>query len=80
MVNCTSPSAINVLIVSRQSELTRRLEEGSNSGRADVNNSTDGPLRRQEISDGDHPLNVGKASVWNKYFQVNVLHLFMQTY
>ncbi|CAN6442356.1 unnamed protein product [Victoria cruziana] len=62
-------AALKTELLLSPSELTRRLEEGSNSGRADVNNSTDGPLRRQEISDGDHPLNVGKASVWNKYFQ-----------
>lgn len=32
----------------------------------------DGPLRRHEISQEDHPLSLGKASVWHQYFQVNV--------
>ncbi|XP_077211116.1 uncharacterized protein LOC143846542 isoform X4 [Tasmannia lanceolata] len=29
----------------------------------------DGLLRRHEVSHGDHPLSLGKASAWNQYFQ-----------
>ncbi|ONH98332.1 hypothetical protein PRUPE_7G243700 [Prunus persica] len=28
-----------------------------------------GPLKRHEISEEDHPLSLGKASVWHQYFQ-----------
>ena len=31
-----------------------------------------GPLKRQGISHGDHPLSVGKASAWDHYFKVNL--------
>ncbi|XP_077211115.1 uncharacterized protein LOC143846542 isoform X3 [Tasmannia lanceolata] len=39
----------------------------------------DGLLRRHEVSHGDHPLSLGKASAWNQYFQEamrNILLLF----
>ncbi|XP_019106964.2 TBC domain-containing protein C1952.17c isoform X3 [Beta vulgaris subsp. vulgaris] len=29
----------------------------------------DGPLRRHDVSDQDHPLSLGEASVWHKYFE-----------
>ncbi|KAL6331146.1 hypothetical protein AAG906_009574 [Vitis piasezkii] len=35
----------------------------------DVDSPADGPLTRQEISQEDHPLSLGKASAWHKYFQ-----------
>lgn len=41
----------------------------------DVDSPADGPLTRQEISQEDHPLSLGKASAWHKYFQVNVLSI-----
>jgi len=31
-----------------------------------------GPLKRQGISHGDHPLSVGMASAWHHYFKVNL--------
>ncbi|KAH9800209.1 Rab-GAP TBC domain-containing protein [Citrus sinensis] len=47
--------------------------------RPNADNDVDGPLRRQEISQEDHPLSSGKASVWHQYFQEamrNILLLF----
>ncbi|KAL2338378.1 hypothetical protein Fmac_012824 [Flemingia macrophylla] len=32
-------------------------------------NDVDGPLRRHEISHEDHPLSLGKSSLWSQYFQ-----------
>lgn len=28
-----------------------------------------GPLRRHDVSDEDHPLSLGEASVWNRFFE-----------
>ncbi|KAK9715209.1 hypothetical protein RND81_06G150000 [Saponaria officinalis] len=39
-------------------------EEGSSSGDPD-----DGSLRREDVSNDDHPLCLGEASVWNKFFE-----------
>ncbi|XP_057417013.1 TBC domain-containing protein C1952.17c-like isoform X2 [Lotus japonicus] len=32
-------------------------------------NDVDGPLRRHEISEEDHPLSLAKASLWSQYFK-----------
>ncbi|XP_062148265.1 uncharacterized protein LOC133857146 [Alnus glutinosa] len=45
------------------SQLTRRKDEQH------FDSDVDGPLRRHEISQEDHPLSLGKASVWHQYFQ-----------
>ncbi|KAL6223890.1 hypothetical protein ACLB2K_002747 [Fragaria x ananassa] len=34
-----------------------------------ADSAIDGPLKRREISPEDHPLSLGKASVWHQYFQ-----------
>ncbi|KAF3962784.1 hypothetical protein ACB098_01G308800 [Castanea mollissima] len=52
---------------SRQSELTRRKDEAFSYKEQHVD--VDGPLRRHEISQEDHPLSLGKASAWHQYFQ-----------
>ncbi|KAL9443374.1 hypothetical protein AB3S75_016683 [Citrus x aurantiifolia] len=51
------------------SEITRIKDEVSNYNDQNADNDVDGPLRRQEISQEDHPLSSGKASVWHQYFQ-----------
>lgn len=34
-------------------------------------NDVDGPLRRHEISQEDHPLSLCKESLWRQHFQVS---------
>ncbi|KAL7081405.1 hypothetical protein ACP275_14G038000 [Erythranthe tilingii] len=49
------------------SEITRRLENSSLE-----NNEVDGIkgfLSRSEITHGEHPLSLGKSSIWNQFFQ-----------
>ncbi|XP_073299703.1 uncharacterized protein [Primulina huaijiensis] len=49
------------------SDITRKLEKSSLE-----NNEPDGNqgfLSRSEIAYGEHPLSLGKSSVWNKFFQ-----------
>ncbi|KAH9800206.1 Rab-GAP TBC domain-containing protein [Citrus sinensis] len=74
-----SLSCTNQIFISRQSEITRIKDEVSNYNDQNADNDVDGPLRRQEISQEDHPLSSGKASVWHQYFQEamrNILLLF----
>ncbi|XP_019078708.1 uncharacterized protein LOC100264542 isoform X4 [Vitis vinifera] len=52
-------------------EYTRRKTEALDAMEQDVDSPADGPLTRQEISQEDHPLSLGKASAWHKYFQEN---------
>lgn len=53
-----------------QSEVTRRMEEMTVSKREDHNAEGTGVLPRAEIVRDEHPLSLGKTSVWNQYFQV----------
>ncbi|KAK6145811.1 hypothetical protein DH2020_019680 [Rehmannia glutinosa] len=49
------------------SEITRRLEKSSlENYEAD---SIKGFLSRSEITHGEHPLSLGKSSIWNQFFQ-----------
>lgn len=56
--------------VASQSEITRRLEESAGSKTQVMNCKGSGLLQRSEITDGEHPLSLGKTSIWNQYFQV----------
>nr|GMC73234.1 TBC1 domain family member 13 [Ipomoea batatas] len=48
------------------SEITRRLEKST----IDESNGKDkGLLSRSEITHGEHPLSLGKNSIWNQFFQ-----------
>lgn len=60
----------NQNLKSRQSELTRIKDESLKSNEHSADNDADGLLRRHEISQEDHPLSLGKASVWNQHFEV----------
>uniref|UniRef100_A0A6V7QS97 Rab-GAP TBC domain-containing protein n=1 Tax=Ananas comosus var. bracteatus TaxID=296719 RepID=A0A6V7QS97_ANACO len=51
------------------SEITRRLEESSSWSNEVPQHEDGGLLQRSEISLGEHPLSLGKASVWNQFFQ-----------
>lgn len=48
------------------SEISRRLEKAKSYERDETNK---GPLSRSEISQEEHPLSLGKTSIWNQYFQ-----------
>ncbi|CAL5438847.1 unnamed protein product [Camellia sinensis] len=50
-------------------EFSRRNGEVFNSNQQCADGDVDGPLERQDISNEDHPLNLGKASVWHQFFQ-----------
>ncbi|KAJ7978919.1 TBC1 domain family member protein [Quillaja saponaria] len=51
------------------SEVTRKGNGTPSSTEKYGDSDLDGPLRRHEISEEDHPLSLGKASVWHEYFQ-----------
>lgn len=57
-------------LCSGQSEVTRRMEEMTVSKREEHNVQGTGVLPRAEIVRDEHPLSLGKTSVWNQYFQV----------
>ncbi|GFQ03119.1 tbc1 domain family member 13 [Phtheirospermum japonicum] len=50
------------------SEITRRLEKASLENH-ELDDGSQGFLSRSEISHGEHPLSLGKSSVWNQFFQ-----------
>lgn len=60
-----------ILLNLRQSRHIWKECEELSSTRRHEDNDVDGPLRRHEISHEDHPLSLGKASLWSQYFQVN---------
>ncbi|KAI3459680.1 hypothetical protein Pfo_016343 [Paulownia fortunei] len=49
------------------SEITRRLEKSSLENNEP--DSSQGFLSRSEITHGEHPLSLGKSSIWNQFFQ-----------
>ncbi|GKV06310.1 hypothetical protein SLEP1_g18210 [Rubroshorea leprosula] len=51
------------------SELARMKDEAERSNEHSGEGIVNGPLRRHEISHEDHPLSLGKASLWHQYFQ-----------
>ncbi|XP_022732448.1 TBC1 domain family member 13-like [Durio zibethinus] len=52
------------------SALARIKEEALHSNEHNnADSDTDGPLTRHEVSHEDHPLSLGKASVWHQYFE-----------
>ncbi|KAI8570762.1 hypothetical protein RHMOL_Rhmol01G0062000 [Rhododendron molle] len=51
------------------SEFSRRNNDGPDLNEQCVDMGVEGPLERQKVSNEDHPLNNGKASVWHQFFQ-----------
>lgn len=51
------------------SEVTRRMEEASRQCSQETSENQSGFLRRFEIIHGEHPLSLGRNSVWNQFFQ-----------
>ncbi|XP_061345273.1 TBC domain-containing protein C1952.17c-like isoform X2 [Gastrolobium bilobum] len=56
------------LLLNPSEHIWKEYEELS-SAKQHEDSDVDGPLRRHEISQEDHPLSLGKASLWSKYFQ-----------
>ncbi|XP_078435184.1 ypt/Rab-GAP domain of gyp1p superfamily protein isoform X2 [Wolffia australiana] len=51
------------------SEITWRMDESAGVKAEQLKGDGKGLLRRSEIVQGEHPLSVGKTSVWNQFFQ-----------
>ncbi|KAK2643992.1 hypothetical protein Ddye_019187 [Dipteronia dyeriana] len=51
------------------SEITRRIEKSAICDPDDSKSESSGLLSRSEIPQGEHPLSLGKSSVWNQFFQ-----------
>ncbi|XP_010927682.1 uncharacterized protein [Elaeis guineensis] len=51
------------------SEVARRLEESAGHQYEELEGGNSGLLSRSEITHGEHPLSLGKTSLWNQFFQ-----------
>ncbi|TXG72604.1 hypothetical protein EZV62_001183 [Acer yangbiense] len=51
------------------SEITRRFEKSAVCDPDESKSESSGVLSRSEIPQGEHPLSLGKSSVWNQFFQ-----------
>ncbi|KAK3005035.1 hypothetical protein RJ639_016357 [Escallonia herrerae] len=51
------------------SEITRKLDSSTSLGNDEPKSDSKGLLSRSEITHGEHPLSLGKTSVWNQFFQ-----------
>ncbi|KAK2443168.1 Ypt/Rab-GAP domain of gyp1p superfamily protein [Trifolium repens] len=56
-------------ILINPSEITRRMFSSGNYDADDVKCETRGMLSRSQITHGEHPLSLGKTSIWNQFFQ-----------
>ncbi|GMY26797.1 TBC1 domain family member 13-like isoform X4 [Fagus crenata] len=51
------------------SEVTRRMDKSRICEKDDSKCESKGLLSRSEITHGEHPLSLGKTSIWNQFFQ-----------
>ncbi|PWA57988.1 Rab-GTPase-TBC domain-containing protein [Artemisia annua] len=56
-------------LLKNPSEVTREMEESTSSQNGDETREGKGLLSRSEIPVDEHPLSLGKTSVWNQFFQ-----------
>jgi len=61
---------LNVSVAS-QSEVTRRMDKFKSCEKEDSKCESRCLLSRSEITHGEHPLSLGKTSIWNQFFQVS---------
>ncbi|XP_050897711.1 uncharacterized protein LOC127122874 [Lathyrus oleraceus] len=59
-------------ILINPSEITRRMWDSADYDADEVKCETRCMLSRSQITHGEHPLSLGKTSIWNKFFQVLV--------
>ncbi|XVF37981.1 hypothetical protein REPUB_Repub20aG0058200 [Reevesia pubescens] len=50
-------------------EITRRLEKSVGCDNDESKAESSGLLSRSQITHGEHPLSLGKSSIWNQFFQ-----------
>lgn len=65
----TNLGFLNVVVAS-QSEITRKLEKSISYDNDESKSEGRGLLSRSQITHGEHPLSLGKTSIWNQFFQV----------
>ncbi|KAJ9541598.1 hypothetical protein OSB04_028104 [Centaurea solstitialis] len=65
---CTNSWILNVSVAS-QSEITRKLEDSTYPKNGDQMSEGKGLLARSKLPHGEHPLSLGKTSIWNRFFQ-----------
>lgn len=53
--------------------MARKLEESTGHKNGGMESGGCGFLMRSEITHDEHPLSLGKTSVWNQFFQVRHL-------
>nr|KAJ0220300.1 hypothetical protein LSAT_V11C200066180 [Lactuca sativa] len=68
LMNPTSFSMILNVSVASQSEITRTFEVSASLKNGDLSEGK-GLLERSKIPHGEHPLSLGKTSIWNQFFQ-----------
>ncbi|KAL3724567.1 hypothetical protein ACJRO7_029699 [Eucalyptus globulus] len=56
-------------VLMNPSEITRRLDKSTSCDNEESKFQRRGILKRSEITHGEHPLCLGKSSIWNQFFQ-----------
>lgn len=67
--NRTKYAKLKEELLSTPSEFSRKKEECLNIDKKSGNVEIKGTLERHSVSNEDHPLNIGKSSVWHQFFQ-----------
>lgn len=60
---------LNVFVAS-QSEIARKMANSTSLDYDERRGEGKGLLSRSEITQDEHPLSLGKTSIWNQFFQV----------
>lgn len=60
---------LNVFVAS-QSEIARKMGNSASLDSDETKGEGKGLLSRSEITQDEHPLSLGKTSIWNQFFQV----------
>ncbi|THU56071.1 hypothetical protein C4D60_Mb11t13400 [Musa balbisiana] len=68
---------MNPIAFASQSEMARRLEESAGHKNEALETGGRGFLMRSEITHEEHPLSLGKTSVWNQFFQEALRHILI---
>lgn len=62
--------SLNVFVAS-QSEIARKMGNSTSFDNDEPRSEGKGLLSRSEITQDEHPLSLGKTSIWNQFFQVS---------
>ncbi|URD84137.1 TBC [Musa troglodytarum] len=66
---------MNPIAFASQSEMARRMEESAGHKNEALETGGCGFLMRSEITHDEHPLSLGKTSVWNQFFQLDSVRI-----